>query len=110
MAVSLFLSLSITATYFYVDSLYGYGIDGDNINSVVYLAFLYVRIFFLLQWLNVKVCFGSRCLKFSSKRKTNLRDRSLFITWGRGVGGGKAENFRGDHLIFRRTKGGINQN
>ena len=43
--------------------------------------------FFLLQWLNVKVCFGSRCLKFSSKRKTNLRDRSLFITWGRGGGG-----------------------
>lgn len=37
MAVSLFLSLSITATYFYVDSLYGYGIDGDNINNVVYL-------------------------------------------------------------------------
>ena len=36
MAVSLFLSLSITATYFYVDSLYGYGIDGDN-NNVVYL-------------------------------------------------------------------------
>lgn len=35
-AVSLFLSLSITATYFYVDSLYGYGIDGDN-NNVVYL-------------------------------------------------------------------------
>ena len=37
MAVSLFLSLSITATYFYVDSLYGYRIDGDNINNVVYL-------------------------------------------------------------------------
>ena len=37
MAVSLFLSLSITATYFCVDSLYGYGIDGDNINNVVYL-------------------------------------------------------------------------
>ena len=69
------------------------------------LTFLHVRIPFLLQWLNVKVCFGSRSLKFSSKRKTNLRDWSLFITWG-----GGAENVRGDHLIFRRTKGGINRN
>ena len=73
------------------------------------LTFLHVRIPFLLQWLNVKVCFGSRSLKFSSKRKTNLRDWSLFITWGDGGGGG-AENVRGDHLIFRRTKGGINRN
>lgn len=48
MAVSLFLSLAITATYFYVESLYGYGIDGDNINNFVYLAFLYVRIFFFI--------------------------------------------------------------
>ena len=69
------------------------------------LTFLHVCIPFLLQWLNVKVCFGSRSLKFSSKRKTNLRDWSLFITWG-----GGAENVRGDHLIFRRTKGGINRN
>ena len=74
------------------------------------LTFLHVRIPFLLQWLNVKVCFGSRSLKFSSKRKTNLRDWSLFITWGGGGGGGGAENVRGDHLIFRRTKGGINRN
>ena len=88
MAVSLFLSLSITATYFYVDSLYGYRIDGDNINNVVYLdVSVRANIFFLLQWLNVKVCFGSRCLKFSSKRKTDLRDRSLFITWGSGGSG-----------------------
>ena len=27
--------------------------------------------------------------------------------WG---GGGAAEDFRGDHLIFRRTKGGISRN
>ena len=33
-----------------------------------------------------------------------LRDRSLFIAKG-GWGGG-ADNFRGDHLSFRRTKGG----
>ena len=71
------------------------------------LTFLHVRIPFLLQWLNVKVCFGSRSLKFSSKRKTNLRDWSLFITW---AGGGGGANVRGDHLIFRRTKGGINRN
>ena len=51
------------------------------------LTFLHVRIPFLLQWLNVKVCFGSRSLKFSSKRKTNLRDWSLFITWAGGGGG-----------------------
>ena len=70
------------------------------------LTFLHMRIPFLLQWLNVKVCFGSRSLKFSSKRKTNLRDWSLFITCA-GGGGGKV---RGDHWIFRRTKGGINRN
>ena len=36
-----------------------------------------------------------------------LRDRSLFIaSGGGGVGGGGGEDFRGDHLIFRRTKGG----
>ena len=70
------------------------------------LTFLHMRIPFLLQWLNVKVCFGSRSLKISSKRKTNLRDWSLFITWA----GGEGENVRGDHLIFRRTKGGINRN
>ena len=29
-----------------------------------------------------------------------LRDRSLFITWG------GAEDFGGDHLIFRRIEGG----
>ena len=36
-----------------------------------------------------------------------IRDRSLFIALG--VGGG-AEDFGGDHLIFRRTKGGISRN
>ena len=30
------------------------------------------------------------------------------ITYRRGAGG--AEDFRGDHLIFRRTKGGISRN
>ena len=34
---------------------------------------------------------------------TEVRDRSLLIAW-RG-GGGRAEDFGGDHLIFRRTKG-----
>ena len=34
-----------------------------------------------------------------------LRDRSLFIASG-GGGGGGGEDFTGDHLIFRRTKGG----
>ena len=29
---------------------------------------------------------------------------------GGGRGGGAAEDFRGDHLIFRRTKGGISRN
>ena len=29
---------------------------------------------------------------------------------GGGGGGGAAEDFRGDHLIFRRTKGGISRN
>ena len=83
-------------------------LTGITLIMLFTLRFCTCVYFFLLQWLNVKVCFGSRCLKFSSKRKTNLRDRSLFITWGRG-GWGKAENFRGDHLIFRRTKGGINR-
>ena len=32
------------------------------------------------------------------------RDRSLFIAWG------GEEDFGGDHLIFRRTKGGISRN
>ena len=36
------------------------------------------------------------------------RDPSLFIAWG-GGGGGK-EDYEGDHLIFRRTKGGISRN
>ena len=35
-----------------------------------------------------------------------IRDRSLFIALGAGGG----EDFRGDHLIFRRTKGGISRN
>ena len=34
-----------------------------------------------------------------------IRDRSLFIA--RGGGGEGAEEFRADHLIFGRTKGGI---
>ena len=34
----------------------------------------------------------------------SLRDRSLFITWG------GSEDFGGDHLIFRRTEGGISRN
>ena len=34
----------------------------------------------------------------------NIRDRSLFISWG---GGGSGRTvLEGDHLIFRRTKGG----
>ena len=37
-----------------------------------------------------------------------LGDRSLLIV--RGAGGGGAEDFRGDHSIFRRTKGGITEN
>ena len=32
---------------------------------------------------------------------TEVRDRSLFIAWR---GGGRAEDFGEDHLIFRRTK------
>ena len=35
-----------------------------------------------------------------------IRDRSLFIA----LGGGVAEDFGGDHLIFRRTKEGISRN
>ena len=31
--------------------------------------------------------------------ETKLKDRSLFMAWG-------VEDFRGDHLISRRTKGG----
>ena len=31
----------------------------------------------------------------------SLRDLSLFIAWG------GAKNFGGDHLTFRRTKGGL---
>ena len=38
------------------------------------------------------------------KKKIPLRDRSLFITWG------GSEDFGGDHLIFRRTEGGISRN
>ena len=29
---------------------------------------------------------------------------------GKGGGDGAAEDFRGDHLIFRRAKGGISRN
>ena len=36
-----------------------------------------------------------------------LRDRSLFISWSEK---GVALDFRGDHLIFRRTNGGISRN
>ena len=61
MAVSLFLCLAITATYFYVESVYGYGIDGDNINNVVYLAFLYVRIFFFITFSYFKFCIKGIC-------------------------------------------------
>ena len=46
------------------------------------------------------------CLKIYwhvNKSFTHVRDRSLFIVWG------KAEDFRGDHLIFRRKKGGISR-
>ena len=39
-------------------------------------------------------------------RPLALRDRSLFITWG---GGGRRIWGR-DHLIFRRTEGGISRN
>ena len=36
----------------------------------------------------------------------NIRDRSLFISWGE-----RADDFRGgDHLIFRRTKEGNSRN
>ena len=45
-----------------------------------------------------------RNLKSISKFKMQIRDRSLFIAWG--VGGGGAENFKGDYLIFGRTKRG----
>ena len=38
----------------------------------------------------------------------SIRDQSLFITWG--GGGGGSEDFGGDHLIFRRTDGGISRN
>ena len=38
---------------------------------------------------------------------TNEPDRSLFIAW---KGGGGVKDFWGDHLIFRRTKGGISRN
>ena len=38
-----------------------------------------------------------------------IRDRSLFIAWRWGGGRG-AEDFKGDHLIFWRTKGGISRN
>ena len=70
MAVSLFLSLSITATYFYVDSLYGYRIDGDNINNVVYLdVSVRANIFFLLQWLNVKSVSGHVALNSLPREK-----------------------------------------
>ena len=40
-----------------------------------------------------------------------IRDGSLFIALGGGGGGVGAEDFgREDHLIFRRTKGGISRN
>ena len=38
-----------------------------------------------------------------------LRVFSLFIAWG-GGGGARAEDFSGDQLIFRRTKGEISRN
>ena len=38
-----------------------------------------------------------------------LRDWSLFIALA-GRGGGRAEDFRGNQLIFRRTKGEISRN
>ena len=38
------------------------------------------------------------------KNRGTVRDRSLFITWG------GSEDFGGDHLIFRRTEGGISRN
>ena len=40
-------------------------------------------------------------------RPLALRDRSLFITWG---GGGGRRIWGRDHLIFRRTEGGISRN
>ena len=36
----------------------------------------------------------------------NIRDRSLFISGG----GERADDFRGDHLIFTRTRGGNSRN
>ena len=39
---------------------------------------------------------------FCVKEEGPIRNRSLFIAWG----GGGVEDFGGDHLIFRRTKGG----
>ena len=39
-----------------------------------------------------------------------LRDRSLFIALGMVEGGGEAEDSRGDHFIFGRTKGSISRN
>ena len=44
-----------------------------------------------LEWWEISLCY-------------KLRDRSLFIALGGGGG------FWGDHLIFRRTKGGISRN
>ena len=42
--------------------------------------------------------------KFYLNLYFSVRDRSLFITWG------GSEDFAGDHLIFRRTEGGISRN
>ena len=49
----------------------------------------------------------TRVLKERTRKE--LRDRSLFIAWGGGgdFGGGI---LGGNHLIFRRTKGGISRN
>ena len=48
---------------------------------------------------------GPTPFPFISGDRLLFRDRSLSITFGVGK-----EDFRGDHLIFRRTKGGISRN
>ena len=47
-----------------------------------------------LEWWEISLCY-------------KLKDRSLFIAGGGEEG---AEDFRGDHLIFGRSKGGISRN
>ena len=51
---------------------------------------------------NITVCPLPRSLH--EKSFLVLKDRSSFVAWG--GGGGGAEGFMGDHLIFRRAKGG----